>query len=78
MDNFWKWFENKTGFMKIAWMSHNRENWKINLIGHMVEYLFINGYDTDILNAESQMAPNKNGINIQWYYDYLESIIYNS
>ena len=39
MDDFWIWLEAKTGFSKLAWKNRCRENWKINLIGHMIKYL---------------------------------------
>lgn len=39
MDNFWKYFENKTGFNEFMWKDHNRKNWEKSLIGHMIEYL---------------------------------------
>lgn len=40
MDDFWKWFKEKTGFSELAWIDHNRQNYKTNLIGHMADYLF--------------------------------------
>ena len=40
------------------------------LIGYMIEYLFILGYDSEILYAKK--IDNHN---IDWYYDYLKSII---
>jgi hypothetical protein len=43
MEKFWEWFTDKTGFIIVGWINHNRENWKLNVIGHMEEYLAKNG-----------------------------------
>ena len=41
MNKFWNWFQEKTGFNEFHWQNHNRENWRDNLIGHMIEYCIV-------------------------------------
>ena len=39
MENFWKWFADKTGFNALHWINMHKNNSNQNLIGHMEEYL---------------------------------------
>ena len=76
MDKFWNWFQEKTGFNEFLWQNHNRENWRDNLIGHMMEFCIIHFIEFELSYAVTDSILSSTE-ELSKIYSELEQLINN-